>query len=71
MTMKAPEYLGGHARLVALLEKRAEMLAPEGPRSPKTATQRCSVGAIRQRLRASSIRCSANLPIGNEQAGSA
>jgi hypothetical protein len=35
MTMKAPEYLGGHARLVALLEKRAEMLAPEGPKEPE------------------------------------
>jgi hypothetical protein len=35
MTMKAPEYLGGHARLVALLEKRAEMLAPVGTKEPE------------------------------------
>jgi hypothetical protein len=35
MTMKAPENLGGHARLVDLLEKRAEMLAPVSTKEPE------------------------------------
>ena len=67
MTMKALEYLGGHARIVALLEKRAEMLAPEGPKEPEDRYAALLSRCHSSEARASSIRCSENCPSGTSK----